>query len=154
MKYHFLFMLLMTSFILSCGDNNSGQKKDKQNRATVMVSNGNTSSECSGLGYGLIAYGNQYYEFDYNNQQFMNVVYQLMNQAMYGGYGNTSYQNYNDYNNNYNNYSNYRISGQDNCSVHYTMEFQGAVENSYNSGWGATSNYGGSILRIDSFRFI
>jgi hypothetical protein len=90
----------------------------------------------------------------------MNVVYQLMNQAMYGGYGNNTYQNYGNYNNNYGNnnygnYGNYRVVAQDNCSVSYTMEFEGAIENQNNGGYGGYGgNYGGSYLRINSFRFL
>jgi len=140
MKTHFLFVAMMTLFIISCGDNSSGDKKKSNPQGTLIVSNGNYSQQCQGLNGALLMYDNQYYQIDMSNQELVNTINMLIQQASYnnGGYNNGGY--YNQYN--------YTIVNQDECSNHYTIEFSGRANNQ-------TGNYGGynqsTTMTIDSF---
>lgn len=136
----------MTLFIISCGDNSSGNKK--KNRGTVgtlIVSNGNYSQQCQGLNGALFLYNNQYYQIDMTNQNLVNTINTLIQQAAYGG--NNGGYNTGGYNNYQNNYT---IVNQDECSNHYTMEFTGRV-NTQNNSYGGY-NQQGTTMTIDTFR--
>ena len=172
MKLHLLFVACMTLFILSCGDNSSGKdKKDDDRTATLRVSNGNNSPECQQFGmYGMVImnYRGREYMVDYNNQQFMQVLNQLYQQSVYiangqnttgtsGGYTNY-YGGYTNYNGGYPNggmyQSQYRHVGQDNCSVHYRMTFEGTASQVNNGGYGGYNQNMPQVMRINSFRIL
>lgn len=172
MKLHLFFVACMTLFILSCGDNSSGDKKDDTRSATLMVSNGNTSPQCQSVGMALMNYKGNYYQLDYNNQNLMQTINMLYQQSMYGGgtnttgYNggyNTNYNggyntNYNGgYNTNYNggyyNQQQYNVVGQDECTVHYRMEFEGKAQSqNYNGGYGGYGTNYMQTMTISSFR--
>tara|TARA_B100001971_G_C18268012_1_gene596311 strand:- start:70113 stop:70673 length:561 start_codon:yes stop_codon:yes gene_type:complete len=184
MKLHLFFVACMTLFILSCGDNSSGDKKDDKRAATLMVSNGNTSPQCQSVGMALMNYKGNYYQLDYNNQNLMQAVNMLYQQAISGMYNNTTgtsggyntnynggyntnynggyNTNYNGgYNTNYNGgYNNggyynqqYNVVGQDECTVHFRMEFEGKAQSqNYNGGYGGYGTNYMQTMTISSFR--
>lgn len=169
MKLHLLFVACMTLFIISCGENNSGNKKDDKKVGTLMVSNG----QCQNVGMATLNYKGRYYQIDNSNQQLINDVYQLAQQAMMnGGINNTTGGNggypyttgfngggnpYNGYNGGNPYYTNVQATGSDQCTTHYRMEFKSRSSNVNNNGYGGGyGGYGGvqqETLSITSYRF-
>lgn len=146
MKLHLLFVACMTLFIISCGENESGKKKDQAKVGTLRVSNG----QCQ-MGLADINYNGVVYQLDQNNYQLMNEVYMVAQQAYYGGSQQTS--GYNGYNGGYpTQQRQYQQIGSDNCTTHYRIEFEGAASN-VNGGYGGY--YGGGqnlqTLNITSY---
>ena len=165
MKLHLLFVACMTLFIISCGENDSGKKKDKDRTGTLMVNKGTNDPQCQSVGMALLNYKGSHYQIEQTNQQLMNQIYQLAQQAYYGGGQNTSggngtYPNgfngggnpYNGYNGGspYNNGGYYQQIGSDACTVHYRIEFEGRGTNNNDNGYGGY-NYM-PTMNITSYR--